>query len=175
MHDQLLPAHSALTRNVANALAFQLGWFACVLGGDAVALPVTVGLLVLHRGLTGANGREWWFIAIVGMVGLIADSLFGAAGVLRFDNPSLGWMPAWLLCLWLLFATTLCHALGWLRQRLLLAGVLGAVSGPSSYLAGSRLADVALLQPDLLALGMLSLFWGLLFPALLLLSRKLRC
>ncbi len=43
--------------------------------------------------------------------------------------PLTGFPPPWILALWALFASTLNASLGWLQDRLLLAAVLGALSG----------------------------------------------
>lgn len=80
--------------------------------------------------------------------------------------------PWWILALWALFATTLNVSLGWLRSRLLLAGVLGGVAGPFAYWAGERLGALSLREP-VAALGALTLGWAAILPALLALARRL--
>ena len=162
-------------RNLANAVLFQWGWFACLWGGDVVALSITPLLLMAHGLLINPPKHEWAFIAVVGCLGFLADSLFSMLGILQFDDASLGMIPAWLLCLWLLFASTLMHSLGWLRHRLLLAGLLGAIAGPASYFAGTKLAPVVLQSPTSYSLMVLSVFWGILLPGLYLLARNMRC
>jgi uncharacterized membrane protein YfcA len=72
----------------------------------------------------------------------------------------------------MLFATTLNIAFRWLRDRLVLASLLGAVFGPLSYFAGARLGAVVINDfPS--ALIALALAWALLLPGLLLLAKRL--
>ena len=70
-----------------NAIAFQLGWFACVLGG-ANQLPwlgTLVAILIVYWHLNQAQrpGRELTLLAVVGALGALWDSLLVAAGWLE--------------------------------------------------------------------------------------------
>lgn len=170
MPGKILPRPDSLPILAANAALFQLGWFACVLGGDGVALAALLLLLPAHAVLTGTDWREWRLLLLVALTGLATDSLLALAGIFTFERPSAGLIPLWLLCLWVLFATTLRHSLAWLRPRPGLAALFGAVAGPLSYLAGSELAPVTLAQPLALTLSVLALVWGVLFPLLLVVS-----
>ena len=129
-----------MTRSsLLDALAFQFGWLACVALGNAGALLVATLLLPLHFFLVGASPREWRLSLAIAMAGLAMDLGWQYAGLLQFSGTAVAGVPPWLAVLWLLFAGTLFHSLGWLRQRLALASVLGAVSGPLSYVAGIAL------------------------------------
>jgi len=161
-----------------NFVAFQVGWFACVLGagrGLAWLGPLVVALVL---------GATWWYaprrrellllLAVAGAVGLCWDSALAAAGLIGYApgalTPPLA--PLWILALWLLFASTFALSMRWLRSRVLLAAAFAAVAAPLSYLAGERLGALQLLRPQaaLIAQG---LGWALLLPGLLLLSRRL--
>lgn len=175
MQDKVLFFNGLIFSRVANAVLFQLGWFGCVVGGDNVALPLTVVLMVIHYSLISGEPRELVFIALVGCIGWSADTLFALAGVLLFTESGAGLIPAWLVCLWLLFATTLRHSLSWLSGRYLLAALFGAGGGVLSYLAGARLSpSVTLGSPLVTSLMALGLFWGLLLPVLLSFLRRWR-
>ena len=80
--------------------------------------------------------------------------------------------PFWLSCLWPVLATTMMHAFSGLQKHLLMAAVLGAVGGTLSYLAGTRLTDVAFGSPVAgpVAIGLL---WAALFPMLARVARSL--
>ncbi|ARN76298.1 hypothetical protein BST96_04430 [Oceanicoccus sagamiensis] len=155
----------AANKKLLNAALFQLGWFACVLGGDVVAFVVTVAILCIHELFIVNKRFEWPLITIIALTGFVVDNALTQFGVFSFQSPSLLYIPLWLLCLWVLFATTLNHSLGWLKERLWLAALLGAISGPMSYLAGSKLADVALSTPPLFSMLCISLCWAILLPA----------
>ena len=80
------------------------------------------------------------------MLGWLADSCLVLTGLIAFPaythlgGPS----PVWMVALWVAFAATLRHSLGWLRGRWLLGAVLGAIGGPLAYLSGQALGAVAL-------------------------------
>ena len=106
-----------------NAIAFQLGWFACVLGG-ANQLPwlgTLVAILIVYWHLNQAQrpGRELTLLAVVGALGALWDSLLVAAGWLEYPSGMLlsNTAPHWIVAMWVLFASTLNVSLRWLRGR----------------------------------------------------------
>ncbi|MGB8714024.1 MAG: DUF2878 domain-containing protein [Onishia taeanensis] len=144
--------------SVVNILAFQAGWFACVLGGSAIGAGVAAMILAAHLYWLG-QPREWRLLAAFATLGLIIDGSFVLLGGFDFaanaggDAPLAGagagpWgalpLPLWLWLLWPLFATLPLHSLSWLWRRPWLAALGGATSGPLSYLAGARLSGVEL-------------------------------
>ena len=164
-----------------NFVAFQLGWFACVLGaanGWPWAGPVLVfGIVGLHL----ARARRWQaelrLILAAAALGLVVDSLLLATGWLRYPSglwiagPYLTLAPYWIVAMWALFATTLNLSLCWLRGRPLLALVLGAVGGPLSYLAGEKLGGIELIEPYP-ALAALAVAWAIAMPLLMRLAAR---
>ena len=152
-------------RNMLNALLFQLGWFACVLGGSTVAKVFLPLYLVVHFTWISAAPREWRFTALVVLLGVTLDVIAVSAGV--FTVEAGGVLPFWLVALWVLFATLLPHGLSWLQGRPWLAAVAGAAGGTLSYVAGVRLgvAEATCLP---LAVGWWAIQWALLLPSLLL-------
>ena len=159
-------------RKLLNGLLFQAGWFACVLGGDSIALLAVATVLLLHGLFFIEYKREWYFIIGMALAGIVLDSALTAFGIFLFAIPSLGYIPIWLACLWFIFATTFNHSLVWLQHRLPLAALLGAVSGTGSYYAGTKLAPVALADPLWLSILQISVCWAILMPLLCLLSRR---
>jgi hypothetical protein len=75
--------------------------------------------------------------------------------------------PAWIVALWMVFATTVKVSLGWLRGRVGLAAALGIVGGIGSYAGGRRLGVAAfdLTRPETL-LALVAV-WGVGVPLLL--------
>ena len=126
-------------RKLFNALAFQGGWFACVIGGTAWALAAAAIFLPIHLALCGTPRREAALMLICASLGVTLDLTWQNAGLLSFGGAAIGPLPVWLLMLWLLFAATLGQSLSWLQGRLRLAALLGAVFGPASYCAGLAL------------------------------------
>lgn len=157
---------------VLNGLLFQIGWFSAVLGGNNIALAVTLALLVIHHLVFINSHKQWLLIAAITLLGLAVDTTLSLAGVLIFSQVQFG-IPLWLLCIWVLFACTLNHSLAWLKNKPLLAVFVGAAAGPWSYFAGSKLSDVAFGEPLLQSLTIIIIVWAALLPSLMLLSTKL--
>ena len=153
-----------------NAALFQLGWFACVLGGDFIAVVVTATILFAHGQLFVLARREWLLIVGVALVGIFLDGVWVFSGVLDFPQAQ-SIIPIWLVCLWVIFATSLCHSFYWLQRRLVLASLLGAMAGPSSYLAGAAMAGVVIAEPRVISIAAISIAWSLLFPLGLFIAR----
>ena len=163
-----------MVKTLINLGLFQLGWLVCVLGGNLYAAAYTLLALVLHHWLVLDNRREWLLIAAAVVVGCLWDIAMAQSGVIRYDGGILAGIPPWLVCLWLLFATTFSHSLFWLRAFPWLAALMAAVFGPASYWFGSQLADAELREPLLGSLAVMAVGWGLLFPLALQLAANLK-
>ncbi|MGI9334295.1 MAG: DUF2878 domain-containing protein [Gammaproteobacteria bacterium] len=143
-----------MSGNLLNFMAFQLCWFANVLGA-AQAMPwagpvVTFAWLAAHfTALRGEARTEAWAIATAVTIGWLADSTLVLADLIAFPEQAQmgGPSPAWMVALWAGFAATLRHALGWLRGRWLLGAALGAAGGPLAYASGEALGALSLSGP----------------------------
>lgn len=187
MHLQVITTHAA--RNpaapsspstlhvLANAVAFKLVWAAAILG--AANLSPWLGVWAAAAVLTGHlwavpnKHEELRLVMLTALIGFSSDSLFAATGMLQYTSGQFApWMgPVWILGLWIAFGTTLNVAFRWLQNRWMLATVLGAVSGPMSYAAGSKMGAVSFADSTL-AMITLSATWSVLLPTLLALAAK---
>ncbi|MDZ7854143.1 MAG: DUF2878 domain-containing protein [Halomonas sp.] len=149
---------------LTNLAAFQIGWFACVLGGSGIGLLTTTVIIALHLTWLARSGEWRWLVGFAAL-GLAVDGGMALAGGFGFADETrvLGVMPMWLWLLWPLFATLVHHSLAWLWQYPWLAVLGGATSGPLSYYGGARLAGVDL-APWLLPAE--ALVWALICIAL---------
>jgi hypothetical protein len=166
-------------KQVLNFGLFYAGWMACVAGagqgvgwlGPALMVP----LLAVQAWLTPNLRLEVRFLFVLGVLGLLLDSVFSVAGVL--DYRPFPWpppvAPLWIGALWVLFGTTLGRSLSWLAERPGLAALLGLLGGPGSYLAGERLGAVSFGLPPFASLAVLGLAWGAAMPALYWLHARL--
>ncbi|MCL6416037.1 DUF2878 domain-containing protein [Aestuariirhabdus sp. Z084] len=143
-----------------NAGLFQVGWFACIVGGDIWSSAALIVILLIHFLVISRDKREWLMIMSFAAIGISLDSLLIHWQILiRNDDANL--IPLWLAALWLIFPTTIHHCLSWLRDRWLLALICGAVAGPLSYYAGANLShQLNLASPQWQTLLTLSLLWG---------------
>ncbi|MGY2361850.1 DUF2878 domain-containing protein [Pseudomonas azotoformans] len=151
-----------MLKTLANAVLFQCGWFACVLGGDSLWLLVGLAALAIHLLWISSWAEDGRLILGVTLLGTLIDTLLRTVGFFQFSEPG-PLIPLWLIMLWALLATTLRHCLAWSTQPWWRAALLGAVGGPMSYYAGSQLAGVSFGYSLGASLVALALLWALLF------------
>lgn len=160
-----------------NFVAFQIGWFACVLGG-AHGLPwvgttIALGLVAVHLYKSPRPRHEAALIVIAAIVGLAVDTAMIRAGWLEFSSGMVfpDTAPHWIVGLWMIFATTLNVSLRWMKKHWALAAGLGAIGGPLAYLAGAKLGAVTLTETST-ALVAVGAVWALAMPMLLLVADR---
>ncbi len=161
-----------------NIAAFQVGWFACVVGG-ARGMPwagtaIALTVVAIHLYLAPQARFQTWLIAFAAVFGFIADTILILGGWLEFTSGVLmpDTAPHWMVAMWMIFATTLNVSLSWLKDRWLLAVVFGAVGGPLAYYAGAKLGAVTLMDP-VRALFAVGVVWTIAMPLLLLVADRL--
>lgn len=161
---------------VANFVAFQIGWFACVLGAAHQAPLVGTGIAVTIVGLHLARATdtvaELKLVLAALAIGIAFDPALVLAGQMAFASGTFfgGTVAPWMLALWMLFAITLNLSLRWLKSRPLLAAVFGGVGGPLAYLAGEKLG--ALQIGSGAALAAIGAGWALAMWLLVTLARR---
>ena len=152
-----------------NFVAYQLAWFACVLGaahdlawaGTLFAVAVAALHLALRR-----DPAELRLVVSAAAIGFLVDSALARAQFVEFASADwTGWAPIWMVSLWMAFATTLNHSLRWLMTRPLAAAAAGAIGGPLAYLAGARLGALTLVEPGV-GLTLIAVLWALALGAL---------
>lgn len=166
-----------MIRFAYNFTASEAGWFACVLGaanGMPWIGPLAVLILVtIHLRLIDRPGAEVRLMLAAIFIGLLADSYLVASGMVSYPNGTWieGFAPYWILAMWVMFATTMNMSLKWLKRRLPLAALLGAVFGPLAYLAGEELGAITI-ESRILAIVALSVIWAFCMPLLLTLAAR---
>jgi len=156
--------------NLYNIAAYQVAWFAVILGaargfawaGAAIALLVTAVHVWMKR-----DALDLRLIGLAAIIGLLVDSTLAMTGQIRFEE---SWpanlAPYWMLSLWIVFATTLNHSLRWLMHRPAAAALAGVIGGPLAYLAGAKLGALTIVTP-VITLPVIALLWT---PAMIALS-----
>lgn len=133
-----------------NVAAYQVAWFACVLGA-ANQLPwvgTAIALVIAFVHVLRAQDAqvELKLMGIAVALGLAIDSGLSSARLVEFNTGVLidGIAPHWMLALWIAFATTLLHSLNWLMKRPTWAAMFGAIGGPLAYYAGVKLGAMSI-------------------------------
>ena len=149
---------------ILNLLMFQIGWAVCVLGGNIMAIAYSSVALLIHHRYVMKNSSEWQLIGCVALVGISWDSLLVFFGLIVYSDS--GWfsLPVWMVCLWILFATTFMHSLSWLSRYWWLAAILAAVFGPMSYWAGIELSEAYFGVSMINSMLVIAAGWAVLFP-----------
>ena len=158
-----------MKKSLVNYVAFQAGWFACVIGA-ANGLPI-IGLVVvllavlLHLSWATRPLRELQLLTICALIGLTFDSMLLATGWISYPDSILvmGLAPPWIVAMWVIFGSTLNLSMSWLRGRSWLAAIFGAIGGPLSYLAGQKMGAISLVNQSA-ALTALAIGWAIILP-----------
>ena len=153
-------------KKVINASLFNIAWLVCVIFGDLAAVMACTMVLLLHFLLVSRNPAEGSLLLKVVILGWLVDTALFSANLLISDVGSI-FPPLWLSCLWLLFATTLNHCFVWFQQHKIVAIIVGAIAGPSSYFAGCQLSAIAIGEPPFTSLLIIALVWAVIFPVVL--------
>lgn len=161
-----------LKKIILNLAIFQIGWLVTVIGGDFYAVFYTLFAIAVHHWLVVKHASEWKLIGIIVLVGCSWDLWMVQAQFLAFSNAGVFGIPLWLICLWVLFATTFQHCLRWLQTRYFLAAIFAAVFGPLSYWFGTQISNAKMGEPLWLSIVVLSVGWAVLFPCGIHLARK---
>lgn len=165
---------SDTARNILNFVLFQTGWLVCVLFPGLAAAGLVLVFLAAHFVLVSQKRfSELQFIGFGVVLGSLMDTLWFRTGVLGINGSGEVLVaPPWLVAIWAIFMTTLCHSLGWIAQRKWLPFVFAPIGGPFAYWSASKLGIVTL--PDLtISLAAMAVGWFLLFPLLLYVRKTL--
>ena len=162
---------------IANFALFQAVWLITVLGAARGSIwPGVAALaffLAAHSALSATAKADYVLCVLLIAVGALIESVNGAAGLLVHQNAPFGgaFPPVWMLVLWCNLALTLNNSIGWLLQRPVLAGLLGALGGAASYAAGVALGAAEFGMATREALPILAATWAVVTPLLMYAAR----
>jgi hypothetical protein len=161
-----------------NFLLFQAGWFACVVGGASrdytwAGAAVVAVIVAVHLARANNIRNETLLILLTAAVGTAWDSGLMIAGLFTFHNGVVvsGIVPAWMIAMWVLFATTLNVSMRWMKGKYLLAAIFGAIGGPIAYYAGHRLGAVDFNDTQMTMIAV-SVGWSVIMPTLMVLTTR---
>lgn len=166
---------------LVNVVVGYAAWLAVALlaaqGAPLLAVLPSLLAVVLHLVLTGrgARGREALLSLAAAPVGGVVEALLMHMGITSYAAGATmaGLPPAFMIGLWMAFATFINVSLAWLKPRLALAALLGAVASGPSYLAGSKLGALTLAEPVWQSLMAIGAIWAVAFPLLVIVARRL--
>ena len=168
---------SKMIFKIINFVLFQAGWFIGVLGASYnhtfLALTLSIVILLVHFALIKNRILELKLIIIAGLIGLLFDGALLNFDLIIYNDPGLLYLltPIWIVMLWMFFAMTLNHSLAWLRQKIYISILFGALGGPLAYIAGEKLGAITLLSTN--SIIILSIGWAFITPVLLIIANRL--
>jgi hypothetical protein len=149
---------------ILNLVMFQLGWSICVLGGNLMAVAYSLVALLIHHRYVLQSKSEWKVVGFIVLVGITWDSLLVFFGLIVYPDAVWFNLPVWMVCLWILFATTFMHSMAWLSGYSWLSVFVGAVFGPMSYWAGVEFSDASFGASPIMSMVVIAAGWAILFP-----------
>ena len=162
---------------LANLLVFQTAWFAAVLGAahgfPFLGTAAVVAAIGWHLGVSARPAEEAKLVGLACLFGFVLESFSAMRGVIAYPSgqPDPRLAPYWMVALWGLLAIALNVTMRWLRPRLWLAAVLGAVAGPASFASGVQLGGARFVDAPA-ALAWLAIVWAVAMPLLVWLSMR---
>ena len=134
-----------------------------------------IALVIVAWHLTRAARpkQELLLVLSAAAIGALFDTLLVWLGWFTYSSGTLiaGTAPHWMVALWMLFATTLNLSLSWLKRRLFVAVLFGAIGGPLAYLGGEKLGALNFESPTA-GLIALAIGWASLTPLLAMIAQR---
>jgi len=164
---------------ITNFLLFQLGWFACVLGGAyghaLLGSLLAVAIILFHCYRAVDTLSEIRLLGLALITGLVFESIINWQELARYNHGQLFdvMAPHWMILMWPLFATTLNLSMRWLKNlATVLIALVGAAFAPLAYYAGYKLGAVEY-DHLTLSLSIIGIAWAALLPVLVRFSQNL--
>ena len=173
--------HPALapTRGVqlTNFVVFQAAWFAAVLGA-AHQVPLwgtacVIAAIAWHLGISARPAQEAKLVALACAIGVVVESAVALQGnVVYPSGQPVAWLaPYWRVALWGELAIALNVTMRWMKRRLWLAALVGAIGGPAAFAAGVRLGGAAFVDETAALVTLVGLY-AVLMPTMVWLSDR---
>lgn len=148
----------------------QVIWFLCVLGGNVGAL-FALPLLVVNILLSRSKKADLQLTGLLLLIGAVVDGSLQVIGFFDFTSPGLP-VPLWLAVIWAALAALPHHSLAWMKERMLLSALFGALGGPLAYWAGVRLGAATFHWPLLSSLALLAVVWTFLWAGVMAIAAR---
>lgn len=161
-----------------NFAGFQACWFACVLGAarefEWLGPLVTLVWAAYCVRASKQPARAALAMSAVGALGVAVAAIELSADWLAFRgaSPAASIAPAWIIALWIAFASTFDSSFAWATKRTWLLALLALVGAPLSYLAGERLGALDVLAPRSTSLAAVAVLWAAALPLAAALHRR---
>ena len=164
-----------MTGMLKNLLLFKAGWLACVVLAardmPELASLAVAAVVAIHLAGVAVPVKEALLLVAAAVIGLAWESMLVWSGLLVYSQSSASGAlaPHWIVAMWVLFATTVNHGLGWIKRNWMVTAAAGLLGGPLAFYAGAGMGAVSF-SNTALALAVIGLGWALLLPLLVLIA-----
>jgi hypothetical protein len=157
-------------KKLINFIQFQAVWFLCIFGAahqyELMAILISIGIIAWALITSERRTHDYGMILVGSVLGIVIDSALISFNLITFTSSYwTGFSPLWMTPIWIALVLTLQSSMSWLNGRYLLAGLLGAISGPFAYWAGVRMG-AGIFVDFIPAMISLSVIWLVITPAL---------
>jgi len=146
-------------------LGYQLTWIFCIFG-EYYNIPLAgliMGSLYLFLFFYSINYRlrALKICFVFSLIGYLFDSILGFSELYIIKSKIIvGYLPVWFLILWPSFSTLFVNIFSFLKNRPILAFIMGSSFAPTTYYLGIPLG-IAKSSNLSLAISIMVIFWGL--------------
>lgn len=164
-----------MTGLLKNLVLFKAGWLACVLLAardmPELASLAVAAVVAIHLAGVAVPVKEALLLAVAAVIGLAWESVMVWSGLLLYPQTSASGAlaPHWIVAMWVLFATTVNHGLGWIKRNWMISAAAGLLGGPLAFSAGAGMGAVSFSNTPA-TLAVIGLGWALLLPLLVLIA-----
>ena len=159
-----------LSHKFLNAALYQVGWFCCMLIAEPLCGLITTALILTFHVSTGGEClKELSFIFTAATLGYSMDLALRGFGYIDLTVSTNG--TAYLILLWVLFATSLRSSMLSILNHKKWALLLG-ISAPGAYWVGQNLGRVHYTEPLQYSLLIHALMWMMLMYLLYSFNKK---
>ena len=165
-------------KKLINFIQFQAVWFLCIFGAahqfELIAVLISAGIIAWALLASEHRAHDYRIILVGAVLGIVIDSALVSLDLITFKSSYwIDFSPLWMTPIWIALALTLQSSMSWLSGRYMLAGLLGAISGPFAYWAGVRMGAGAFTDLTTTMIC-LSVIWLIITPVLFYLSSLLK-
>jgi hypothetical protein len=165
-----------LLKTILSIFGFQIVWFACAYGAanGILYLPCAAGLLYMSCIFIWSPHKKGLALFVLSclLLGFLVDTVLLQHQFVVFKSlnpyPFNLYPPLWMMILWVAFAGSFTASFSWLKQKYLLAAVLGGIFGPIAYYSGSQFGAIEPISR--LGLIFVGILWFISMPIMLKLS-----
>tara|TARA_Y100000590_G_C15413076_1_gene898340 strand:+ start:297 stop:824 length:528 start_codon:yes stop_codon:yes gene_type:complete len=145
---------------------YQMTWMCCVFGEyynfPTIGLLIGILYLIIFFYFVDNKKRAIKICLIISLIGYSFDSILSFNKLYLIESEIIiGYLPIWFTILWPSFSTLFVNVLVFLKNRPMLAFLIGSSLAPLTYYSGIPLGIAKTINLNLLMIIMI-IFWGML-------------